>query len=245
MTDETQTFVERYDQIILDSTIRSQYGDSGFYNVGDWSSSPASIEAACSDLVRKHIRLADVNSPDLVVVDVGCGLGDTTALIAASCHQGSRVVGINISDAQVAEAKRRHPDLAFQVMDATNLMFEDASVDRIIAVESMFHFNTRAAFLTEARRVLKTGGRLVTTDMLFRQDSPALEWWVPAANRGLRLDDYPSACRQAGLVVESIDDITATTWTAFCAHLRTIGHMVAADRFEMCLDHYVIITIIL
>src|SRR5438034_5931485 len=43
--------------------------------------------------------------------------------------------------------------------DACALPFPDASFDRVLAVECIFHFPSRLRFLKEAARVLKPGGR--------------------------------------------------------------------------------------
>lgn len=51
------------------------------------------------------------------------------------------------------------------------LPFADASFDRVLAVECIFHFPSRTAFLAEVRRVLRPGGALVISDFV-----PASAW---------------------------------------------------------------------
>lgn len=243
MPSEVADFVGRYDQVILHPLTREQYGGSGFYNVGEWSGAPASADRACAALVDAHSALADLGQPDLRVLDVGCGLGDSTARLAAACAADAQVTGINLSEAQIAEARRRHPALDFEVMDATRLTFADESVDRIVSVEAVFHFNRRTDFLAHARRVLRPGGRMVLSDVLFTPDSRPWDWWVPEVNRSLRWEDYPALCARFGFRVAEIRDITASSWSGFCAHLRALGRAETAERIEPWVSHYLLVSL--
>ncbi len=49
---------------------------------------------------------------------------------------------------------------------ATNTQLEGGSFDKVIALESAFHFDTRLDFFREAKRLLRPGGKLVTADIL-------------------------------------------------------------------------------
>lgn len=233
-------FVRLYDQTILHPMTRAQYGGSGFYNVGDWSGNPPDVQLACAALVDRHIAAAQLNAPGLRILDAGCGLGDSTARIQGAARSDAEVVGINISEAQLADARLRHPHLTFVQMDAARLSFEPAEFDRMIAVESVFHFNSRAAFLQAALKVLRPGGLLVLTDVLFTPASDPWDWWVPAVNRSLSLDGYAGHASALGFEVQSIEDITSRTWTSFCANLRTTGRQAAADRIESWVANYIL-----
>lgn len=50
-----------------------------------------------------------------VVLEMGCEWGTTTALIAPHCRE---VIGTDISEECIETARRRHPDLRFEVLDA-------------------------------------------------------------------------------------------------------------------------------
>ncbi len=63
------------------------------------------------------------------VLDVGCGTGRTTRPLA---DRGHDVVGIDVSERMVAQARERHPDLTFRVDDATDLAFADGSFDYVL-----------------------------------------------------------------------------------------------------------------
>jgi len=109
------------------------------------------------------------------VLDAGCGEGYCSRVLAGRGPR--RLVGIDVSDEMIARAKAEEVRLAqgirFEVGDIRALPFDDASFDVAIAV---FVFNylsladTKAA-LTDLRRVLRPGGRLV-----FAVPHPAFPW---------------------------------------------------------------------
>jgi MPBQ/MSBQ methyltransferase len=238
-------FVSRYDAMILDPRTRALYGATDYYNVGDWSRGARNLPRACADLVRRHAEYAGLTGATgrgWRVLDIGCGLGASTAYLAALCPDAT-LTGLNISAAQAAHAGAHHGGASFCVMDAERLGVADASIDCIISVEAAFHFPSRAEFLAGAYRALRPGGCLILTDILFRSAAAIGDWQVPAAGCEIAFDDYSRLCRAAGFAA-SIEDITAATWQGFCRHLRSVpGHGALADRLGAAVDHYLIATL--
>src|ERR1700693_569255 len=161
----TGQMIRAYDRLMVGNFARRYYDNSGFFNFGYWTAQTKSQRAACDALVDQLVvRVPNTTGP---ILDVACGLGASSERLART-FAAHMITGVNISEAQIARARERCPGSSFAVMDATKLRFPDASFDTVICVEAAFHFDTRDNFLREAFRVLRPGGSLVMSDMLFK-----------------------------------------------------------------------------
>ncbi|XP_043201288.1 putative methyltransferase DDB_G0268948 [Amphibalanus amphitrite] len=111
---------------------------------------PAALIAHVLQYVRR-------SSPLHRAVDVGCGSGQNTRLLAP--HFGS-VLGTDISPAQVAEAAGSSTSgggVTYQVAPAEEIPVPDGSVN-LVTASVCFHWFDRERFLAEVDRVLAPGG---------------------------------------------------------------------------------------
>jgi ubiquinone/menaquinone biosynthesis C-methylase UbiE len=101
------------------------------------------------------------------VLDVGCGTGDDTRELAELAGPDGRVVGTDLSEAMLAEARRRGGDIEFTLGDVHALEFPDASFDAVRVKLVRQHSPDIDAADTELLRVLRPGGRLAVFDYDF------------------------------------------------------------------------------
>jgi ubiquinone/menaquinone biosynthesis C-methylase UbiE len=228
-------FADRYDALLMEPRTRALYGESGYFNVGYWVDGARDLVAACNRMVDEFASKLSGG----IVLDVGCGLGAGTRRLAES-FPGSVVAGVNISHWQLTQARARGVSAAV-VADATMLPFGTGAVDAVVAIESAEHFDTRETFFAEAYRVLRPGGIIALTDMLFHEGDSISDRMLLPRQRVSTIEEYESALRQTGFTGVTVRDITAQTWTPYCAEMRRVfqGHEDALQRIEESLAHYV------
>ena len=103
------------------------------------------------------------------VLDLGCGTGVLTRMIADRLDAGGEAVGIDAAANMitVAQKKRASRNCCFEVMAAESLSYEADSFDAVVSSLFFHHvpLDLKEKALSEAFRVLGPGGRLVIADM--------------------------------------------------------------------------------
>jgi MPBQ/MSBQ methyltransferase len=183
---------------------------------------PGEFAAAQERLAALMIDMADLADGQRVL-DVGCGFGGTARM--AQGRAAIALTGVNVDPRQLAVCRALGPG-RWIAADACRLPFADARFDRVVCVEAAFHFASRSAFLAEAARVLRPGGRLVLSDILLRRPTagplphPEIEralcagygpWPEPWTSRA----DLDAAATAAGLALVEARDATANTLPSY------------------------------
>lgn len=124
-------------------------------------------ERACPDFPEanfvnhiKAYRFASQFCSNKRILDVGCGTGYGTSLLA---HSAASAVGIDISRQAIRYARKRYlgTNVKFLQMNAESLAFPDCSFDFIVSSENFEHLHDQRANLREMSRVLKDDGMLL------------------------------------------------------------------------------------
>lgn len=203
---------EFYDDRVDSEFLSDYFEHSGFWNFGYRVTGTESPRQACERLMDR--LLAMLGEPRGAILDVACGNGGTTAYLTKH-FAAERITALNFSARQIAQAAKRAPGARFVLMDATNLGLAANTFDHMICVEAAFHFNTREAFLREALRALKPGGRLVLSDAVLPLNSQT----QPRANYVTDVEEYRTRCQAIGFSEVTVTDVTSQTWAAFAADL--------------------------
>jgi SAM-dependent methyltransferase len=119
-------------------------------------------------LVFEVIGSLDLN--DCTIVEIGCGRGGNSALVAEKFS--AQVIGIDMSPEAITFCRRRHvsPSTDFRVGNALDIPLDDASCDAVINVESSHSYGNLPKFLSQVRRICRSGGWFLHTDFLSPED---------------------------------------------------------------------------
>ncbi|MGB3189852.1 MAG: methyltransferase domain-containing protein [Limnoraphis sp.] len=186
-----------YDEWTEDGILEFYWGEH--IHLGHYGSPPQQKDfiTAKEDFVHEMVRWGGLGQlpPNTTVLDVGCGIGGSSRILAQD--YGFAVTGVTISPQQVKRAQELTPEglnAKFQVDDAMNLSFPDESFDVVWSIEAGPHMPDKAVFAKELLRVLKPGGVLVVADWNQRDDRqiPLNGWEKPVMRQLLDQWSHPA-----------------------------------------------------
>jgi predicted TPR repeat methyltransferase len=177
------------------------------YSLGD----PRLLEAATREIVDRLAEWALI-SPATECLDIGCGIGRFELALSGRVR---RIVGIDISRAMVATARRRVSHLPNAEVRLTSgrdvAEFQDESFDLVLAVDA-FPYIVQAslapAMVAESARVLRPGGALAILNFSYRGD--------PDRDRA----DVAALASAAGLEVRRNGTADLSLWDGITFELR-------------------------
>ena len=173
-------------------------------------------------------KLAGI-SADTSVLDVGAGVGGPARFLAAT--YGCRVTGVDLSEPFVDAARYltertgHSGQVSFQTANALELPFEDGRFNVVLLQHVAMNISDRVRLYREIRRVLKSGGRFATFDVVSNSGEPhyPLPWArTPATSFLLTAAATRQAIEPAGFRTLTWQDDTEAA-KAWIAQLRASG----------------------
>jgi ubiquinone/menaquinone biosynthesis C-methylase UbiE len=119
-------------------------------------------------------------------LDVGCGVGTAAREIAGTNNLDVTGIDVDPKQVEVARTGPARPNLHFQIMDATRLDFRDGEFDIVAASMVTHHIPNWERAVAEMVRVLRRGGYLIYSDLMFGS------WLAKLGRFLLRFAGFPS-----------------------------------------------------
>jgi ubiquinone/menaquinone biosynthesis C-methylase UbiE len=120
--------------------------------------------------IRDHVTkrgqlIKNLVSADDTILDVGCGEGIITAILAT---KNKYIIGCDYAQEALSKAKKKHPHIEFLYSNSTNLRFKNEIFSKVVFSDLAEHLMPVQFIksLNEIRRVLRKGGTLILTTPL-------------------------------------------------------------------------------
>jgi ubiquinone/menaquinone biosynthesis C-methylase UbiE len=163
--------------------------------------------------VLKH--LCEEVSPASTVLEVGCGTGNY--IVAVESIAECTCWGIEPSLGMLDTARTRSPTICFRQGSAEKMNVPDSTFDLIFSVDVIHHLDDRSAYIREAHRALKPGGKLCTvtdSEWVIRHRVPLTTYFPETVD--FELARYPRIAELRAVMAQvAFDEIVDHTveWT--------------------------------
>ena len=153
------------------------------------------------------VALASLKEGD-VVLDLGSGAGFDAFLAAKRVGKTGRVIGVDMTPEMLAKAKEnakkgKYTNVEFRLGEIEKLPVEDNSIDVIISNCVINLSPDKELVFKEANRVLKSGGRLMVSDLVLAKELPkelkdSIEAYVGCLAGAIKKEEYLNLISLAG-----------------------------------------------
>ncbi len=150
------------------------------------------------------------------VIDLGSGSGMDTFVAALRVGSTGKVVGVDMTDAQLEKAERLRAAAGFGNISylkghIESVQQENGAFDAVISNGVINLAPDKQAVFNEAARLLRPGGRLAITDIVTEVQLPDgitcdATLWAACIGGAMQVDKYVETIERSGLRVETIRD---------------------------------------
>jgi len=172
---------------------------------------PEAVESFAG--VGHHLGLADLREGERVV-DLGSGSGTDAFLAARRIGPSGEAIGVDMTDAQLAKARRLarrdgFENTRFEHGYIEHLPVSDEWADVVISNGVINLCNDKAAVFREIARILRPGGRVAISDIVTEQRLTEaivcdVNLWASCIGGAMQQDDYRSAIEAVGLEIAHV-----------------------------------------
>ncbi len=165
--------------------------------------------------VGYYFDLAAITAGE-TVIDLGSGSGMDSFLAAHHTGAAGGVIGIDMTDAQLAKATRLATEHGFSNVEFRNsyieqLPLESSSADVVISNGVINLSPDKTKVFAEAARVLRSGGRLALADIVTATQLPQgvtcdAALWAACIGGAMQRDDYRDAVEAAGFELDDLKE---------------------------------------
>lgn len=149
-----------------------------YMNYGLWNDKNITLYKANKNLCDFIYEKCKINNYDkFTILDVGCGYGAQDILWSKKISCASNLIAVDISKKQIKYANKKlkklikiKNKLIYMECDAHNLLdkFSNNKFNRIISLESAFHYNNRPKFFKNVSNLLTNDGIFVISDIILK-----------------------------------------------------------------------------
>ena len=174
---------------------------------------PEAIESFAG--VGYYFHLAALE-PGERVADLGSGSGTDAFVAAVQVGPTGRVIGVDMTDAQLSKMTRLAASGAFHNVNCQKGYIEDTGLDAgtfdcVISNGVINLAPDKRRVFQEAARLLRSGGRLAIADIVADTALPETvvcnaDLWAACIGGAAQRDEYQTAIEMAGLRVERVED---------------------------------------
>ena len=165
--------------------------------------------------VGYHFDLANIQEGS-AVLDLGSGSGMDVFVAALHIGESGRVVGLDMTDDQLAKARRLRDEagmehVSFEQGYIEDLPFDDETFDVVVSNGVINLSAEKDRVFEEVRRVLRPGGRLALSDIISEQRlSESIkgdaDLWAACIGGAEQVDDYTSLIEARGFEITDVRD---------------------------------------
>jgi cyclopropane fatty-acyl-phospholipid synthase-like methyltransferase len=233
------TYFREDDSIVYDyliKMIQCVSENNYFMNYGLWDEKNNTLKKANQNLCNFIFENAQLNSEDTFhILDVGCGYGKQDFLLHNKLSSSSKIVALDLSKKQVHFANKcrkkkkiSKKQLKFVEGDAHCLVdyFDNKNFNRIISLESAFHYKDRSLFFNSVSHLLTKDGIFVICDIVLKDTykptfmnkfflNIASDFLCIPEKNLINMSEWKKQVSNSQLKIVKLDDITDKTFTPY------------------------------